>query len=85
MALLLGNNGAPFVCRLDCSARFLHLVYSGRASLYEFFRPCWLSFPLSKTNLMRVGMDLVYLGLMAVFYVVVAGFAGACDKLGGAQ
>ncbi len=34
---------------------------------------------------MRVGMDLVYLGLMAVFYVVVAGFAGACDKLGGAQ
>jgi len=34
---------------------------------------------------MRVGMDLVYLGLMAVFYVVVAGFAAACDKLGGAQ
>ena len=34
---------------------------------------------------MRVGMDLVYLGLMVVFYAVVAGFAGACDKLGGAQ
>ena len=30
-------------------------------------------------------MDLVYLGLMAVFYVVAAGFASACDKLGGAQ
>lgn len=34
-------------------------------------------------------MDLVYLGLMAVFYVVVAGFASACDVLshtvGGAQ
>ena len=30
-------------------------------------------------------MDLVYLGLMAVFYVVVAGFAAAWDKLGGAQ
>ncbi|OBV37440.1 hypothetical protein ASR47_1003100 [Janthinobacterium psychrotolerans] len=30
-------------------------------------------------------MDLVYLGLMAVFYVVVAGFAGACDRLGQPQ
>ena len=30
-------------------------------------------------------MDLVYLGLMATFYVVVAAFAAACDKLGGAQ
>lgn len=34
-------------------------------------------------------MDLVYLGLMAVFHVVVAGFAAACDALshsvGGAQ
>lgn len=30
-------------------------------------------------------MDLVYLGLMAVFHVVVAGFAAACDKLGGPQ
>ncbi|WP_217907239.1 potassium ABC transporter ATPase [Janthinobacterium sp. PC23-8] len=27
-------------------------------------------------------MDLVYLGLMAVFYVAVAGFAGACERLG---
>lgn len=31
---------------------------------------------------MRVGMDLVYLGLIAVFFVVAAGFAVACDKLG---
>lgn len=34
---------------------------------------------------MRVGMDLVYLGLIAVFFVVVAGFAVACDKLGSAK
>ena len=31
---------------------------------------------------MRVGMDIVYLGLIAVFFVVVVGFAVACDKLG---
>ncbi|MBB5367978.1 hypothetical protein HDE74_000230 [Janthinobacterium sp. K2Li3] len=27
-------------------------------------------------------MDIVYIGLIAVFCVVVAGFAIACDKLG---
>lgn len=30
-------------------------------------------------------MDFVYLGLIAVFFAVVAGFAAACDKLGGAK
>ena len=30
-------------------------------------------------------MDFVYLGLIAVFFVVVAGFAVACDKLGSAK
>lgn len=85
MALLLGNYGANASASGDGIRRFLHPVYTGHPSLYEFFRSFWLSFTPSKTNLMRVGMDLVYLGLMAVFYVVVAGFAGACDKLGGAQ
>ncbi len=28
-------------------------------------------------------MDIVYLGVIAVFYAVVYGFAVACDKLGG--
>lgn len=27
-------------------------------------------------------MDLVYLGLIAVFFILAAGFAVACDKLG---
>jgi hypothetical protein len=27
-------------------------------------------------------MDLVYLGLIAVFFVLAAGFVVACDKLG---
>ncbi|MET3133387.1 hypothetical protein AAKU55_003677 [Oxalobacteraceae bacterium GrIS 1.11] len=30
-------------------------------------------------------MDIVYLGLIAVFFALTCGFAHACDKLGGRQ
>lgn len=61
---------------------FLQFVYTPPLSLYEVFRRFPIIFRPSKQTYIGVVMDIVYVGLIAVFFIAICGFVVACDSLG---
>jgi len=76
----------PGHCGRQCVffLQFLHFLYAASPSLYKFFTACSLFFKCKKSMGKRMDylMEILYVGGLAVFFLLVWALIQVCDKLG---